>query len=163
MAIVALLADASENHLLYLCTQDGVVTSPPLAANGLVVIPNTLGGATPDLYVDSTLAAPNAAGAGGTPIARPIRARLTGYGAAAAGALNQAQARALFGCGVVGAVLSNYLVQRNRVFITPRNVAFAWAVDVNVDGQGDPTIEVRSATGTAGTAMLDVHASDPFG
>jgi hypothetical protein len=141
-------------------TQDGVVSSPPVAADGLVTIPNTLGGATPDLYVDSTI---NAGGVDGPPISRPIRARLTGYGAAAAGALNQAQARALFGCGVVGAVLSNLIVQRNRVHITPRLGLIDWLVDVNVDGQGDPVVEVRSAIGTAATAMLDIHVSDPHG
>jgi hypothetical protein len=160
MAIVATLIDARENRLNYLLTQDGVISSPPVAADGLVTIPNTLGGATPDLYVDSTIAG---AGANGPAISRPIRARLTGYGAVAAGALVQAQARALFVCGAVAAVMTNYIIQRNRVFITPRLGMIVWGVDINVDGQGDPVIECRSATGTAATAILDVVVIDPHG
>jgi len=162
MAITFTLIDAQANRLVYLCTQDGVVSSPPVAADGFATLPND-GGATPDLDTDSTLTAPDIDGVGGLPIRRSITARTNGYGAVAAGALTQAQARALFCCGAVAAVMTNHLVMRNRTFITPRNVAFVWAADWNVDGGGDPVCEGRSATGTAGTAVLDICAIDPFG
>lgn len=160
MAIVPTLIDATANALRYLMTQDGVISSPPVAADGLYTFTNTLGGATPDLYVDSTV---DSTGAGAPPISKPMRARLNGYGGVAAGALNQAQARALFGLGAVGAVLTNYLVQRNRVDIVNRLGLIDWAVDANVDAQGDPVLEVRSATGAAATAVLHIEVVDPFG
>lgn len=162
MAITFALIDHTANRLVYLCTQDGVVSSPPVAADGFATIPND-GGVTADLTTDSTLAAPNADGVGGIPIGRPMRARVNGYGAHAAGVLTQAQARALFCCGAVAAVLTNYTIQRNRTFITARSAAIAWAADWNVDGGGDPVCEVRSATGTACTAVLDICAIDPHG
>lgn len=162
MAITFALIDSTANRLVYLCTQDGVVSSPPVAADGFATIPNDAG-ATADLDTDSTLTAPNIDGVGGSPIRRPITARANGYGAVAAAAFTQAQARAMFVVGAVAAVMTNHLIQRNRSFITPRSAAIAWAVDWNVDGAGDPVCEVRSATGTACTAVLDICVIDPHG
>jgi len=154
MAITATLVDATPYRLRYLMTQDGVVSSPPVAADGLVTIPNTLGGATPNLHTDSIVNA----GPGGPVLHKIMNARIAGFGPLAAGALTQAQARALCNSDdAAGAVLTNYNVGRAVTTITPRLGLIAWATDWNVDVQGDPVCEVRSATGTAATAYLDIH------
>jgi len=161
MAIVALLVDSSPFTVVYLLTQDGVVSSPPVAADGLVTIPNTVGGATPNLDIDTIV---NTGGAGGLPLNRLVDVRNTGYGPIAAGAINQAQARALFMRNdVAAAVLTNFLINRAYSVITPRLGMIVWGVDWNVDAQGDPVCEVRSATGTAATAMLKISVDDTPG
>jgi hypothetical protein len=161
MAIVVQLVDNTPFALVYLCTQDGVVSSPPVAADGLFTIPNTIGGATPNLDTDSIV---NTGGAGGLPLNRLIDARNTGYGPIAAGALTQAQARALFARNdLAGTVLTNFLITRAYTTITPRTGMIVWGVDWNVDAQGDPVCEVRSATGTASTAMLKIAVDDSPG
>jgi hypothetical protein len=38
-----------------------------------------------------------------------------------------------------------------------RTGRLSWAVDVDVDLQGDPEINVRSTAGVAGTGYLDIH------
>ncbi|KKL10631.1 hypothetical protein LCGC14_2553900, partial [marine sediment metagenome] len=52
MAITLALVEATSDRLMYLATQDGVISSPPVVADGFVVIPNA-GGATPDLQTDA--------------------------------------------------------------------------------------------------------------
>jgi len=155
MAITAWLIDATPYRLRYKCHQDGVISSPPVAADGLVTIPNQ-GGATPDLRTDALNGAHT--GAGGIPINDIMRVRLWGYGPIAAGAITQAQARALCNSDDPGsAVLTNFNVGRCVTSITPMLPAFSWAADWNVDIDGDPVCEVRSATGTEGWAILDIH------
>jgi len=153
MAITFALVDATPYRLRYLATQDGVVSSPPVAADGLATIPND-GGATPDLRTDATVNA----GPGGPVLRKLLRVRLDGYGPLAAGAITQAQARALMNSDdAAGAVLTNYNVGRAVTTVTPRLGLIAWATDWNVDVNGDPVCEVRSATGTAATAYVDIH------
>lgn len=154
MAITFQLVDNAPGSLVYLCTQDGVVSSPPVAADGFATIPNTIGGATPNLDTDSIV---NSTGSGGLPLNKLIDVRNTGYGPIAAGAITQAQARALFARNdLAGTVLTNFHIPRAYTTITPRLGMIAWGVDWNVDAQGDPVCEVRSATGTAATAMLRI-------
>ncbi len=158
MAIAFALVEATPYRLRYLCTQDGAISSPPVAADGFNTIPND-GGVTPDLLNDI------ASGAGPSPLRAIIRARLDGFPLTnsttpiiPAGALNQAQARAIMNSDDnASAVLTNDLVGRSVVEITPRTGTISWSTDVNVDGQGDPTIEVRSDVGGAATAYVDVH------
>ena len=153
MAITVALVDATPYRLRYLATQDGVISSPPVAADGLVTILND-GGATPDLRTDATVNA----GPSGPALRKLLRVRLDGYGPVAAGAINQAQARALMNSDdAAGAVLINHNVGRAVTAITPRTGVIAWATDWNVDAQGDPVCEVRSATGTVATAYVDIH------
>ncbi len=157
MAIAFQLVEATPYRLRYLATQDGVISSPPVAADGFDTIPNDAG-ATPDLQTD-ILAAAGARGgpSGGLPLQAPIRARLDGIGPVAAGALNQAQARAILNSDDNAlAVLTNQNVPRAQIRITPRLGVIAWAADANVDGEGDPTVEVRSEVGTAATAYVDL-------
>jgi hypothetical protein len=76
-----------------------------------------------------------------------------------AGALTQAIARAYMNSDdAAGAELTNNLIGRAVVEVTPRTApAVTWAVDVNVDAGGDPTVEVRSTAGLAATAYVDIH------
>lgn len=158
MAIVFQLVEATPYRLRYLATQDGVISSPPVAADGFNTIPNDAG-ATPDLQTD-ILTAGGARGepSGGLPLQVPIRARLDGIGPIVAGALNQAQARAIFNSDDNAiAVLVNQYVPRCQIRHDPRLGVIAWATDANVDGQGDPVIEVRSEVGAAATCYIDLH------
>lgn len=142
MAITFSLVYASPRHLRYLATNSG----SPLG--GTQAIPND-GGATPDLTTDiSTQASGN--------LKAIITARVNGIGTVAAGALTQAQARAIFmadGSTSVGGVA----VPRAVVTVQPRSGTATWVVDANVDGQGDPVIEVTSSA-AAGTAYVDFQA-----
>lgn len=160
MAIVFTLVNATADRLRYLAVQDGDVTSPGDPANGFNTIPNQ-GGVTPDLRTDS-LTGQGADGAGGLPINNIMRVRLWGYGPIAAGAINQDQARAL--CNSEEAdpaapvVNTNALRGRCVTKLAPRTgQGVDWAVDWNVDAQGDPDCEVRSTTGVAASCYIDIH------
>ena len=156
MAITFSLVEVTPYRLRYLATQDGVISSPPVAADGFNTIPNA-NGATPDLGTD--IATATGAGAGGIPLNPIIDAGRNGYKQVAAGALTQAGARALLNSDDnAGAFLTNHHVGRAVITVTPRTPATVnWAVDANVDGNANPTIEVRSETGTAATAYVDLH------
>ena len=142
MTITVGLIQASPHKLRYLCTSDG--TSPDS-----VTIAND-GGGTPDLLTDieSVGAIP---GVSGLVLRGPIRARLDGFSNIPAGTvLNQAQARAILlsDDGAGGPlVVDGPLTVRTYCYITPRqNVAgIFWAVDADVDGQGDPVVVVSVA------------------
>jgi hypothetical protein len=156
MAITFALVDAAPYRLRYLATQDGVISSPPVSSDGFDTIDNDVG-ATPDLSTDINTVA--VSGGGQAPLKALIYARRNGnYKAVTTGALTQAEARALLNSDdAAGAVLTNQNVGRCVTSVTPRTGAVAWATDINVDGNGDPIIEVRSTTGTAGTAYVDLH------
>jgi len=149
MALTAALVESTANRLRYLLTN----VSPPTTT---VTIPND-GGVTPDLLTDL---ATDPSG----PLRRIIRARVDGIGTIAAGTpLTQAQARDILnddGTATVG----NNNVPRAICTVTGRTVGLnglvpPWAVDVNVDGGGDPVIVVRTlgANYSGATAYLDVH------
>lgn len=142
MSITVALVAAFPNKLRYLCTNAG----SPLG--GTATIPNDAG-ATPDLQTDT--------GPFAGPLHRIARARATGIGTIAAGALTQAQARALL-CDDATTVVGNKNVPRARTRIYGRSGASVWAVDANVDGAGDPTIDIASSA-VAGTAYLDIEAA----
>lgn len=143
MATTVALALARPNLLRYLATSD--------AMGGAATIAND-GGATPDLQTDTASVA-------GT-VRNMILARLNGYGALPAGALNQAQARSIF-CGD-GAAAGNANVPRGSLNVIPRSGTAAWIVDANVDGQGDPTIVV-TATAAVGTAYVELSTPGAIG
>ncbi len=142
MAITFSLVYASPRHLRYLATNSG----SPLG--GTQTIPNDAG-ATPDLQTDiATQASGN--------LQAIIRARITGIGTVVAGALTQGQARAILmadGTTSVGGVY----VPRAVTTVQPRSGTATWVVDANVDGQGDPVVEVTSSA-AAGTAYVDIQA-----
>lgn len=155
MAITFALVDATPYRLRYLATQDGVISSPPVAADGFATIPNDAG-ATPDLQTD-ILTAPTS-GANGIPLQKIIKARIDGFGPLPAAALNQAQARAIMNSDdAASAVLTTQRVGRAVTTTSPKTGVIAWSADINVDGEGDPVVEVRSEVGVVATSYVDIH------
>ena len=157
MAItVALAVDPRPNVLRYLATHDGAATGDT------VTIPNA-GGVTPDLQTDIAAQAAylleEVAPDHQWPLAKLINANRTGLGAVTAGAMTQAQARALFNSDdAAGAVLVSNLVPRARVKLIPRlNNTIVWTVDVNVDGNQNPVIVVSTNTNAAAECYVDLH------
>lgn len=142
MAITFALVENTPYRLRYLATNSG----SPLG--GTAQIPND-GGATPDLLTDL---ATDPSG----PLRAIVRARLDGIGTLAAGALSQAQARAAMNSDNTANIGNDY-VPRAITTVMPRSGTATWVVDINVDGQGDPVVEVVS-TAAAGTAYIDIHA-----
>lgn len=142
MSITFALVESTPYRQRYLATNSG----SPLG--GTAQIPND-GGATPDLTTDL---ANDPSG----PLRAIIRARTFGIGIVAAGALTQAQARAIMNSDNTANV-GNDLVPRAITTVMPRSGTATWNVDINVDGQGDPVVEVVS-TAAAGTAYVDIWA-----
>jgi hypothetical protein len=155
MTITVGLIQASPHKLRYLCTSDG--TSPDT-----VTIAND-GGGTPDLLTDieSVGVVP---GVSGIPLRAPIRARLDGFSNLPAGTvLNQAQARAILlsDDGPGGPlIVDGPLIVRTYCYIDPRSFGVTntfWAVDVDVDGQGDPVVVVTLVGADSGdTAIVEI-------
>lgn len=169
MAITAALVEATGYMLKYLLTQDGVSAGSP-TVDSFFLIPNN-GGATPDLRTDALA---GAAAEGANNLHRIVRARIDGYGPIAAGALTQAQARALLNSDdPTNAVLTNRNIMSCQMYITPRTQVGSggvlvggqagsgatWLCDVAVDASGDPTVQVGTARRppAAGTAYLTIH------
>jgi len=155
MAIDFTLVDATPYRLRYLAVQDGVISSPPVEADGLGTIGNS-GAVSPDLQTDILSAA--AGVAGGSPLQKLIDAGRNGYKHLAS-VLSQAEARALLNSDdAAGAVLTNKNVGRAVVtMLKKQEISVLWAADVNVDGSGNPVIEVRSDVGTPAAAYIDLH------
>lgn len=147
MALTAALVESTPYRLRYLLTNDGVDDSPSDPdIGGLVTIPNDLG-VTPDLATDASAG----------PLDRVINVRRNGYGPFPAAAITQAQARALMNSDDAANVLGNDLVGRCVCEVTGRTGRLSWAVDIDVDGQGDPIVLARSSVGVAGTGYLDIY------
>lgn len=138
MAVTAALVYYSPNHLRYLLTQDG--------AAGTTLSITTTGAATPDLRTDSVAG----------PIKNLALAATNGFAAFAAGALTQAQARALW-LSDWSTDPGNELNVTAKCVITPRSgtVLPGWKADANVSS-GNPIISIV-AQATAGTCYLDVE------
>lgn len=139
MALVYSLVASGPNHLRYLMTAAGAETAAlPIA-----------GGATPDVLTDAP----------GGQIKRIAQCFDNGYGKLAAGALNQAKARALWlsddptnlvGTGVPRAICT-----------TTARTAITFALDADVDGNGEP--ELNAAASGAGTGYLDIYIPGAIG
>lgn len=159
MAITFALVEATPDRLMYLCTQDGVISSPPVDADGQATLPND-GGVTPDLQTDALSVAAQANpdfDISGIPILGPINANRNGYGPFAAGSITTGRAAALFGPDDSTNLLGNQNVAPCKVDIRPRTGAILWSVVAAVDGQNDPVLLVQSAVGAAATAYLTIH------
>jgi len=169
MAITAALVEATGYMLKYLLTQDGVSAGSP-TVDSFLVIPNN-GGATPDLRTDALT---GAAAEGHGKLQEIIRARIDGYGPIAAGALSQAQARALLSSDdATNAVLTNRNIMSCQMYVTPRTQVgsggvlvggqagsgAAWLCDATVDASGDPVVQVGTARRppAVGTCYLTIH------
>lgn len=147
MAISFALVERTVYRLRYLAT----ITAVSPAAIQTATIPND-GGASPDLLTDITAAWQVADGKSSGQrqgLREIIRARLDGFGPIAAGALSQAQARALLNSDDPGAaILKNEVLGRAQLSIMQRTCdadagGAQMAVDANIDGQGDPVVEVQ--------------------
>lgn len=144
MPLTATLVESTAYRLRYLLTNTSTTGTTITIAND--------GGATPDLQTDL---ATDPSG----PLRAIVRARIDGIGTVAAGTpLTQAQARDILNSDGSGASVGNNSVPRARLEITPRTGVVNWAVDADVDGQGDPVVTVTTEDGTPGTeAYLDIH------
>lgn len=146
MATVGLLVAASSNHLRYLVTSTDAST---------LVITST-GAASPDLLTDTN---------GQDGLLRAMAKAFTnGYGKIAAGALTQAQARALWLDDNAGANIGNAQIARAAITITGRSAATGLmpTIDANVDGSGHPTLTVTPPAG-ASAFYVDIHAPGAVG
>jgi len=139
MAVTFTPVYAQANHMRYLATATAGETGTLTCS----------GAATPDVQTDA------AAGV----IKTISKAKTNGYGKLAAGALTQAQARALWlsddPTNVVG---TN--VPRGIATITPRSAITA-NLDANVDGSGNPTIQITFSA--AGSVYLDIYVPGGIG
>ena len=119
----------------------------------------TTGAATPDIKTDL--------GANQGPLLKIAKAFTDGYGTLPAGALIQANARALWlGDGTSGApaIAGNLAVPVAMCRISPRGgAAGAWCVDANVDGGGHPTINITSLGVGVNSAYLDIFVGGAIG
>jgi hypothetical protein len=97
----------------------------------------TIGGASPDLLVDTVAG----------PLKRIVRAGLDGYGSVPVGYMAPEHARALLLGGVVGLPTARATIARRSGFAT-------FAIDASVDDQGRPLLIVY--TSGAGAAYLDL-------
>ena len=141
MALTAVLVKQSANWLRYLITNDG---------SGAPAVITTTGAASPDLLTDSLAG----------PIKNLAKAFSQGFGQFAAGALTQAQARALWLSDWTGLASDpgNENTTTARCRITPRGtVGCNWTVDANVDGSGNPVLNISEDQQAAGTCYLDVE------
>ncbi len=143
MAVTAALVFAGHNFLRYLVTQDG--------AAGTTLTITTDGSASPDLLTDSLAG----------PIKNIAKAYTNGYGNLAAGALTQAQARALWLSDFTGAnpsapsgVSGGQVPTAVCRWVDRVGSTAAYLVDANVSG-GKPILSITAQAG-AGTAYLDV-------
>lgn len=143
MAVTAALVFAGHNMLRYLVTQDG--------AAGTTLTITSDGSATPDLQTDSLAG----------PIKNLSKAATAGYGNIAAGALTQAQARALWlsdftssnpsaPSGKTGGQVPTAVCR----WVDRTGATAAFLVDANVSA-GVPILSITAQAG-AGDAYLDV-------
>jgi hypothetical protein len=143
MAITATLVEQGHNRLRYLldCNTTGTTT--------LTI--TTTGGATPDLLTDSLYG----------PIKKCAQAFTNGIGLLPAGALTQAQSRAIWEADNSDVVLGNGKVARCLPRLNRRGGAANWTVDANVDGGGHPTMIVTADN--TGQSYLDIQTQGAIG
>ena len=145
MAATAALVFAGNNRLRYLIVGDEMGGTATITSDG---------SATPDLVTDTLPG----------PLKQIARAGIDGLGLFAAGALTQAQARAILLSDSTGANVGNNRVPRAVCRYTARTTAAATvpvAVDANVDMAGSP--EVQVAIGVDSDGYLDVELANGIG
>jgi hypothetical protein len=143
MGITATLVEQGNNRLRYLVAST--------ATGGATLTITTTGGATPDLQTDSKAG----------PIKNISLAFANGLGLLAAGAMTQAQARAMWLGDNSDTVLGNVNVPRTIVGFTMRSGTGNWRVDANVDGSGHPVMTVF--TDGISDGYLDVFTQGAIG
>jgi|SRR5882672_3848900 len=143
MALTATLVEQGNNRLRYLLVAN--------TTGGVTATITTTGAATPDLLTDSLYG----------PIKVIAGAFTAGLGILAAGAMTQAQARAMWVADSSDPVLGNSKVPRALCNLTPRTGTAAWNVDANVDGSGHPLLTAFASD--VGSAYLDVMTQGSIG
>lgn len=143
MTITATLIEQGRNRLRYLLVCD--------STGGTTLNITTTGGATPDLKTNSLQG----------PVKECALAATNGLGKVAAGALTQAQARAIWMSDRADSTLGNSKVPRCLPRLSPRlgNLA-TWTVDANVSA-GNPIVVVTCAS--TGEAYLDIQSQGAIG
>lgn len=136
MPVTAALVNAQHNRLRYLITSD--------ASGGTLAI-TTTGAASPDLRTDSLQG----------PIKQIAFAAANGIGNVVAGALTQAQARAILLSNDPGSVVGNANMPRAISQLTQVSGAGIFSVDANVTG-GNPVLNV-TCTAAVGVSYLDIE------
>lgn len=137
MPVTTTLVHQAANHLRYLVVGTGAGAVPDITSTGA---------ASPDLITD-TLAGP---------LKNIAKAFTNGYGKLPAGALTQAQARALWlsddaGNAVVGGV------PHARVTVLGRSAVGLMSADANVDGQGHVLLQFQSDALGAFSFYIDIE------
>lgn len=141
MAITATLVEQGNNRLRYLLVCDTTGTT--------TLNITTTGAATPDLVTDSLAG----------PVKNCANAHANGLGQIAAGALTQAQARAIWMADNSNATQGTQ-VDRCQPKFEERSGAAGWTVDANVSGGN--AIVVVTADNT-GSVYLDIAQAGTIG
>jgi len=141
MAVTAALVAQFNNYLRYLVTSD--------ASGGTLNIVGA-GAATPDLQTDSLAG----------PIKQIAFAQANGIGTLAAGALTQAQARALLLSDATVSV-GNADVPRAITRLSPRTGLCVWLLDAN-QVVGDPAVAITGSA-AVGTCYVDIIVPGAIG
>ena len=138
------LVEQGHNRLRYLVVDEGAA---------LVI--TTTGAASPDLLTDSLAG----------PIKVCANAFTTGLGILPAGALTQAQSRAIWMADNSDTVLGNVNVPRALVRLVARSgTSQHWTIDADVDGGGHPVINIASNTQAGGgECYVDVETQGAIG
>lgn len=158
MAITFQLVEATPDRLMYLATQDGVISSPPVAGDGTGTIPNA-GGVSPDLQTDALGVASAALpdfGVSGIPILALVDGNRNGYGPfpQPPGLPNPTD---LFTPNNVGVNAFGVLLAVAFLDIRPRTGTIAWSVvSPGLGADTNPTIRVDSDVGTPATAYVEL-------
>ena len=143
MSLTASLVEQGNNRLRYLLTAN--------TTGGVTVTITTTGGASPDLNTDSLYG----------PLKVISLAFVNGLGILPAGAMTQAQSRAMWLADNSNTVLGNGFPPRALANLTPRTGTAAWHVDADVDGSGHPVMVAFASD--IGTAYLDVFTQGTIG
>ncbi len=147
MAITMTLVHVGPNFMRYLLVDTvGGAAIPSIT---------TTGAASPDLLTDSVQG----------PIRKAAKAFTQGYGALPAGALTQAQARAIYLGDDPTNVVGNSLINRLRVRASARTGVTADPVncDANVDGGGHPVLSFTAQGSGAYSAYVDIECPGAIG
>jgi hypothetical protein len=138
MAVTFSIVKASPNHMRYLATATGAETG----------VLTCSGAATPDVQTDAP----------GGQLKTISKTVANGYGKLAAGALNQAQARALWASDDPTNLVGTNMPLAIST-ITPRSAITA-NLDLNVSG-GNPTFNITFSG--AGSVYLDIYMPGGIG
>lgn len=171
MAIAIVLAKVGRNRIRYLMSS----TSTGADTGTINTIGGTSTGSVPDLLTDLLS---GVQGGGGTqvlpaagnqgPLVNLAKVVAQGFGQFASGVQTQAKARALWMSDRSGANPgTNLPTARCQICPVVQGVGSGWRIDANVDGGGNPILQVSSlgvgVDVAQGEAYLDIFIGDTIG